>query len=278
MGITFAVLGRDESELLANAVGQAIEAAGPGDEVLFVDSASADGSAARAAGLGVQVVEAPAGKGSAVARALEEASGEHVVLLDADIERTSTNFAAALRDEVERTGADLVVGAFDEPRVPRRLVSELIWPRLVPELFPEAHIDFGRTLLSGFRAVRRTFPLGRLPEDFAVEAHVNLAVASGGGSVATAELGSYWGPVRTKEWLGLQVGAAILDLAEERGGLEPALREHWDDWVRNVVDLIAEGWELFLAGRLGDTDAVEELASRLGAAAAAELPPRRAAA
>ena len=65
MPFTFAVLGRDEAPRLAYPLRQALAAARPGDEVVFVDSASRDGSRAVADSLGVPTVPAPAGKGAA---------------------------------------------------------------------------------------------------------------------------------------------------------------------------------------------------------------------
>jgi glycosyltransferase involved in cell wall biosynthesis len=75
-GLTFAVVGHNEAERLHVAVQQARAAAGPRDEVWFVDSASTDDSCARAAALGARVVPAPRGKGRALAAALAQCPTE----------------------------------------------------------------------------------------------------------------------------------------------------------------------------------------------------------
>ena len=64
--ITFAVIGHNEAPTVANAIGQAAEAAESGDRVWFVDSASTDDSAAIATSLGAEVIAAPLGKGQAM--------------------------------------------------------------------------------------------------------------------------------------------------------------------------------------------------------------------
>ncbi len=277
MTFSFAVIGRNEERLLPVSLGQALAAAEAGDEVLFVDSASRDRSRDVAATLGVSVVDAPAGKGNAVAAALAAARGDYVVLLDADVERTSANFAAGLRGAAERTGADLVLGEFDEPRVPdgARYSTRYLWPLFVRELFPEADGVFGPRLLTGFRAVRRTFPLGELPGGFGVESHMNLAVAAGGGSVAHTDLGTYWGPVRIRQALILAVGQGMLDFAESLGRIDSKARPHWDEWLERLSATIIGVWRSYQAGELDGAPARARAKSRIVSAVAVPLPPRR---
>jgi glucosyl-3-phosphoglycerate synthase len=236
---TFAAVGRDEAERLGEALRQAREAS-RGEEVWFVDSGSSDGSPEAAAALGARVLRAPAGKGRAIARVLGEVTTDYLVLLDADIDRTTSNIAARLRDAVERTGPDLVVAEFEEPLLQVRDSSRYVWRPLVEALFPEAHERFGRTPLSGFRALRTGVDLGRLPPGFGVETHVNLAVAVGGGSVQVEDVGTYWGPVRSKPLLPRDVGTAILDVAEAEGRLDRRSRAAWDAWVERIVAIVVE--------------------------------------
>jgi glucosyl-3-phosphoglycerate synthase len=271
---TFAVIGRDESERLGTALGQASEAAQPGDEVWFVDSGSNDGSSELAASLGAHVLSAPTGKGRAVARALDEATTEHLVLVDADIERTSANIPLSLREAAERSGADLIVAEFEEPRLRLRHSSRYVWRPLVRALFPEADGRFGRTPLSGFRALRTGMELGSIPTQFGAETHLNLVVAAAGGSVDVVDVGTYWGPVRPKPLLGLEVGAAILDLAHARGRLEAELRPRWDEWVRSVVEIVVAGPGRSTDGSTPrDTSADAEYVQRLEVASGRPLPP-----
>jgi glucosyl-3-phosphoglycerate synthase len=276
VNFSFAVIGRNEGRWLPVSLGQALEAAGPGDEVLFVDSASRDGSRGVAESLGVPALDAPAGKGNAVAAALAAARGDYVVLLDADVERTSANFALGLRRAAERSGADLVLGDFDEPRVAAsaRHSTRYVWPALVGELFPEAEGVFDQRLLTGFRAIRRTFPLGQLPGGFGVEAHLNLAVVAGGGSVAHTHLGAYWGPVRIRQALSHAVGDAILDLAESLGRIAAADRPAWDAWLERLSAAVVETWRAYHDGELEGAEARAHAKARIEGAASAPLPPR----
>ena len=236
---TFAVVGRDESERLGEALRQAREAA-RGDEVWFVDSGSADGSAEVATAAGAHVLRAPTGKGRAIAHLASRVTSDYVVVLDADIDRTTCNIAARLRDAAERTAADLVVAEFDEPLLQVRDSSRYVWRPLVQTLFPEAHERFGRTPLSGFRAIRTGVDLGRLPPGFGVETHINLAVALAGGFVRVADVGTYWGPVRSKPLLPREVGTAILDMAEAWGRIDGSARPAWDEWVERIVAIVVE--------------------------------------
>ena len=256
MAFTYAVLGRDEAELLPNALRQALAAARPGDQVVFVDSASSDESAAVAAGLGVRRVDAPAGKGRAVALVLDTATTDHVVFVDADIENSERNIPAALRHAAERSGADLVVGDIDWAERPM-LNSANVYRPLVGALFPEVLEPVGGFPFSGFRVLRTAFDWGPIPPGFGVDAHLNVTAAARGGRIVSEPLGRYWGPVRPKRLLGREVGAAILDAAVADGRLSRGCRAQWDAWVEHVVESIAAG----------DAD---------GAAAAARLrlPPR----
>ena len=240
MRFLIAVLGRNEAELLPVALGQAADAALAGDEVVFVDGASSDGSARVAERLGVRVLAAPEGKGRAIALVLREAASDYVVFVDADIESSSVNIPATLRAEAERSGADLVVGEFDWPERP--LLNTLnVYRPLVRALFPEALEPVGAVPFSGFRALRTAFDWGAIPPGFGVESHINLAAAAGGGSIALAQLGRYVGPVRAKPLLGREVGGAILDAAVAAGRIGAAERPAWDRWLEHVVACIAAG-------------------------------------
>lgn len=274
---TFAVVGRNESERLARAVAQAHAAARPGDEVWYVDSGSADSSRRTAAALGVRVLGAPGGKGRAIAAALAELRSEHLVLLDGDIDRTTRNIAAELRRRAEEGDADLVVAEFEEPRLQVRDSSRYVWRPLVGALFPEADGRFGSTPLSGFRALRAGLDLGELPAGFGVETHINLAVAAAGRPFEVVDVGTYWGPVRSKPLLGSEVGAAVLDLAERHGRLDRELRPLWDEWVAAVVDIVIERSTHTAGGAVPlENVAAAGYVARLEAAAERPLPPARA--
>lgn len=271
---TFAVVGRDESERLGEALRHARAAARGDEEVWFVDSGSGDGSPEVASALGARVLRAPAGKGRAIAHLAERLTSDYAVLLDADIDRTTCNIAARLRGAAERTGADLVVAEFDEPLLQVRDSSRYVWRPLVETLFPEAHERFGRTPLSGFRAMRTGVDLGRLPPGFGVETHINLAVALAGGSVKVEDVGTYWGPVRSKPLLPREVGTAILDMAEARGRIDGRARPAWDEWVERIVAIVVERAAHRSEGPTPSENLAEpDYVGRLRAASARPLPP-----
>jgi glucosyl-3-phosphoglycerate synthase len=269
---TFAVVGRDEAQRLPESLRQAREAA-RGDDVLFVDSGSSDGSAEVAAALGARVLGAPTGKGRAIARLLGEVTTDYVVLLDADIDGTTSNIATRLREAVERNEADLVVAEFEEPLLQVRDSSRYVWRPLVHALFPEAHERFGRTPLSGFRALRTSVELGPLPKGFGVETHINIAVTVAGGSVRVEDVGMYWGPVRSKPLLPREVGTAILDLAQVHGRLDRSSRAAWDEWLEGIVAIVVERAASAADGPTPSENLAEpDYVSRLQAASSRPLP------
>jgi len=267
--ITYGVVGRDEERTLEIALRQALDAAGPGDEVWFVDSASVDGSADVARRLGVEVVSTPAGKGRAVAAAVARCDGGLLCLVDADIEGSSRNIPVALRDRWRETRADMVVGDFAWPR--RRLLSITIAVHtpLVRALFPESVELLAPQPLSGFRLLDTSFPLGRLPAGYGLECHLNVHVASTGGRIAWADLGTYDGPVIYRPAMAPDIAEAILDVAEEQGRIERSERAQWDAWIQPVLDLIAT------APSIGE-DGLEDYKRRLAALADRPTPPVRA--
>jgi glycosyltransferase involved in cell wall biosynthesis len=236
--ITFAVVGHDEAATVANALGQAMEAAETGDRVWFVDSASTDQSAAIADSLRAEVISAPLGKGMAMSRAIELCETGHICFLDADIESSSVNIAAALRRALEATGADMVVGEFAEPAKPTRSTTTAIYGPLLEAFFPEAMGRCGATPLSGFRMLSLERPIGQLPDGFGVEAHLDVAFAVAGRTIEVADVGVYRGPVRPSRDVARDAARAILDLAEVHGRLAPADRPPWDAWARSVVEVI----------------------------------------
>lgn len=267
--ITYAVVGRDEERTLEIALRQALEAARPGDSVWFVDSASVDGSAGIAQRLGVEVLRAPLGKGGAVAAAIERCDGGPLCLLDADIESSSCNIAAALRDEWLETGADMVIGDFDWPERRELSISTGIFGPLVGALFPE-HLDsLMLQPLSGFRLIDTSFPLGQLPAGYGLECHLNVQVSGLGGRIVWTDLGTYHGPVLYRPTMAPDISAAILDVAVAQGRISLSERREWDAWVVPVLDVIATLPSADEAGLDGYRE-------RLTAAAAMPMPIARA--
>jgi hypothetical protein len=237
---TFVVVGRDEAARLAGMVGLAQEAAGPGDRVWFVDSASEDDSIAVARELGIdEVIEAPAGKGRAMAVALDRCQSGYICFLDADWFEWTVNVPALLRAEALRTGADMVVGVYADDR--RRVIQpNLYWP-LVDALFP----DYGRLCdpapMSGMRVIDAALVRKPLPPGYGIETYLNLTFGAAGREIATAEIGVLRGPLRGYTNVpesALAVTSEILQFAVGCGRLDAALRPAWDRWVEAVLDAI----------------------------------------
>jgi glucosyl-3-phosphoglycerate synthase len=238
--ITYAVVGHNEAALLANALEQALVARRPGEPVWFVDSASTDGSGELARSLGAELVGAPLGKGSAVATAVERCETRYMCVIDADLERTTHNVPATLREALERTGADMVVGEFEWYEKPFRPTTTTIWDPLTGSLFPEAVASVPRVPLSGFRVFDLELAREPLPAGFGLEVHLNIVGSLDGRRTATADIGVYRGTVRPNPELPAEIARAILDLAVARGRLAASARPLWDEWLEPILRLIGE--------------------------------------
>ncbi|GIH28947.1 hypothetical protein Aph01nite_72570 [Acrocarpospora phusangensis] len=265
--ITFAVLAHNEEESVAGAVAEALAAAGAGDRVVAVDSGSGDATAERAAAAGAEVISGPVGKGAAMRLAAKHAGTPWLCFLDADLVETSENIAAVLRAEALRADESvaMIVGEFSDPP-PEPVLGNTIalYPALVRALFPEADGRFGRRPLSGFRVVRPDL-MADVPDDFGVEAHLNLTVAVSGRPFSVTPIGMYRQRFRYKPDMGLEIGKAILDLAVSHGRVAPSARPAWDGWVASLAATMGS-----YRGDPGDRDAFR---AHLMAAAAAPLPP-----
>ena len=238
--VTFAVVGHDEARTLPIALGQAFEAAETQDAVWFVDSASTDGSAEVAAGLGAEVVTAPLGKGRAMAHAIERC--RHALRLlrgwgPGGVRAQHPGPAAGRpgRPSARHARGGVRLGG---PALPQQHLRRLHTARRRP--VPRGVRHGGRVPFSGFRVLRTDLELDGLPPGFGIETHLNLTAALRGWSVRHAELGSYEGVERPKPGIGHEIAGVILDLAERHGRLEPACRGAWEDWVEQVVQVTRE--------------------------------------
>lgn len=263
---TFCVLGHNEAPTVLRALAMAKHAANVGDTVVFVDSASEDGSAVLAAEAGYQVIAAPIGKGRAVQAALDAASTQWVCLLDADIHQADWNIALTLSERARANDADMIVGDFDETGMPSILSNTWgIYEPLTSALFPEVVGICGSKPLSGFRALRTSLDLQNIPHGFGVEAYLNLAVSLHGKRSTATPIGRYGGPFRYKPTMGLEIGHPILETATRVGLLSAHQRAEWDDWVAVVVETIA-----MYRGQISHRD---EYLVRLREVANRPLPP-----
>ena len=265
--ITFAVIGHNEASNLHHVLDQVAAAVRPGDRVLYVDSASDDGSAEVAARLGAAVLKAPLGKGRAMAAAVERCATSHVCFLDADVLETTRNVPLTLREGLQRSGADMVVADFVWPAKGILTITASIWRPLAGDLFPEALGTAPRFPLSGFRVLDVELARGPLPGGFGVEAHLNVIGAIGGRTTATVDVGEFVGHIRPHPSMYQEVAVAILDLAEARGRIARSARPAWEAWIAETVARVAD-----LRSRDGSFP--ERSAEELAELAARPRPPR----
>ena len=152
-------------------------------EILVVDDGSADGTSAAAEAAGARVIRHPynKGNGASVKSGIREATGEYVLIIDADGQHPPED-AARL---VSRLGEyDLVVGArvhSTQATLARRLGNHLL-NGLASYLTGRPIPD----LTSGFRAARRTHLrefLHLLPAGFSTPTTTTLAFVKAGYNV-----------------------------------------------------------------------------------------------
>jgi len=171
-----------EADAIGAVVG-ALAAAGPWHEIIVVDDGSGDETGTRAAAAGAIVARHPynKGNGAAVKTGIRRATGEHVLVIDAD----GQHRPADARRIVERLGEyDLVIGARSsatQATSSRRLgnaalnwLASYLTGREIPDL------------TSGFRGAKRAAMrefLHLLPNGFSTPTTTTLAFIKAGYSV-----------------------------------------------------------------------------------------------
>ena len=173
----------DEAAVIGRVV-ESLRAEGPWHEVIVVDDGSRDGTAERAREAGAIVVRHPynKGNGASVKTGIRRATGEHVLILDADGQHQP-------RDARRLVGLlgefDLVVGARSRATQASgsRLVGNAVLNWLASYLAGRQIPD----LTSGFRAARRDLLrefLHLLPNGFSTPTTTTLAFLRAGYNVA----------------------------------------------------------------------------------------------
>jgi glucosyl-3-phosphoglycerate synthase len=256
--ITFAVIGHNEAPTLEYSLNQAAEAAMAGDVVWFVDGASTDQSATIAKRQKIKRIRAPIGKGRAMRHAIEQCETEFICFIDADLLQSTHNLVLAMAESVRTNNSDMVIGDFDDGSLPGVTIG--IYTPLIANLFPEAANRYGSKPLSGFRAIRKRQDLGQIPNDFGVEAHLNITLALAGANTSICPLGFYEGRFLYKPHMGIEVSSAILDLAVSSGRVEAAQRPTWEEWVSGVVEHLT-GYQ----GNIAERPSIENELLRLAA-------------
>jgi glucosyl-3-phosphoglycerate synthase len=150
-------------------------------DVLVSASGCTDDTAKLAREAGARAIEAPIGKGAAIAAGLDETAGDVVCLIDGDIRYfgdeplSSLLIRPILNDICDACVTDL----YWRPLYPQLWLLGFFAP-LAGALYPEILPKVGSTPWSGQRAARREFWPAELPDDFTVDLellfHWNRAV------------------------------------------------------------------------------------------------------
>lgn len=204
MAVTVCIPARNE-ERTVGAVVAAVAAQAPGAEIVVVDDASTDATAAVAAEHGARVLDATdtlrddakgPGKGQAMWKGVASSTGDVVVFCDADLERVPDDLVSRLTEPLARDDEIVMVKAAYTRTLHGRegeggRVTELVARPLLASLFPElAHVH---QPLAGEYAVRRAV-LVDLPfiSGYGVDLGLVLDVAAsfGAASIAEVDLGT----------------------------------------------------------------------------------------
>jgi len=168
------------------------------DEVLVVDDGSEDDTGSRAAAAGARVLRRAAdpGKGQAMRAALEAATADLVVFLDADVVDTTESFVTGLLGPLlVHEDVALVKGCYERPLEGQPAgggrVTELVARPLLELCFPE--LAGVRQPLAGETAAPRwALEKVGLSDGYGVELGLLIDVAArfGTGSIAQVDLGT----------------------------------------------------------------------------------------
>jgi len=206
-----------------------VDAVGLVDEVLVVDDGSRDATANEAAEAGARVVrrgpgDGPAGKGQALRRAVDEATGDVLVFLDADVRNFDPRFVVGLLGPVlTEPGVALVKATYRRPLEGAAgsggRVTELVARPLLARLFPEL-AEVTQPLAGECAAPRAVLESVPFADGYGVEVGLLIDVAArhGGGAVAQVDLGERVHRNRPLDELAPQA-AAVIDVVLDRAGV-----------------------------------------------------------
>jgi glucosyl-3-phosphoglycerate synthase len=199
------------------------------DEVLVVDDGSRDATAAEAREAGARVVrrgpgDGPHGKGQALRRAVDEATGDVLVFLDADVRNFDTHFVVGLLGPVlTEPGTALVKATYRRPLAgsdgPGGRVTELVARPLLARFFPEL-AGITQPLAGECAAPRAVLEAVPFADGYGVEVGLLIDVAArcGAASLAQVDLGERVHRNRPLDELAPQA-AAVLDVVLDRAGV-----------------------------------------------------------
>jgi glucosyl-3-phosphoglycerate synthase len=199
------------------------------DEVVVVDDGSLDATADEAARAGARVVrrgpgEGPPGKGQALRRAVDEAVGDVLVFLDADVRGFDARFVVGLLGPVlTEPGTALVKATYERPLAgvpgPGGRVTELVARPLLARLFPDL-AGVTQPLAGECAAPRAVLEAVPFADGYGVEVGLLIDVAArcGVGALAQVDVGERVHRNRPLDELAPQA-AAVIDVVLDRAGV-----------------------------------------------------------
>jgi glycosyltransferase involved in cell wall biosynthesis len=209
-------------------------------EVLVSASGCTDRTADIAAAAGAQVLEAPLGKGAAIAQALQVVNGDVVCLVDADVQYFGEPPLVALLTE------PILHGIADA------CVTDLYWRPLYPQLwlhgffapitgllFPELLAKAGSTPWSGQRAAARELWPDNLPSDFTVDLALLFHWNEHAVRLRPVLADDWVNPQRPKPDLMAQELELIISAAIRGKRITPDLADSLRGWYDQVHNLMA---------------------------------------
>ncbi len=146
MRISCIIPAHNEERSIANTLAAALGAGESLSEIVVVDDASSDRTQAIVRdfpGVRLVVQEKRGGKSRAVARGLVEASGDYLLLLDADLLGLTAANLVALIEPVRRGSADAVISLrANSPAWMKRIRLDLMsGERILPKHLVEPHVE-----------------------------------------------------------------------------------------------------------------------------------------
>jgi hypothetical protein len=184
--ISVIVPARNEAQTIARVIRVLRDMSGIA-EVVVIDNASTDATAAEAAGAGAQVVtETRPGMGHAVRTGIGAARHDWVMKVDADLDKFDTALFSRM-SEARAPGVGLIKGAWNDPKDNMPMTRLLVRPALAG-MFPGlGHLRAPNTGIYLFDKSRIAH--GELVGDYAVDIDVMLRMHAAGAEVAEVDIG-----------------------------------------------------------------------------------------
>lgn len=210
-------------------------------EVIVSASGCTDDTARAAAKAGAQVVEAPTGKGSAIAAGLQAVSADIVCLIDGDLRYFGDPpLAATLVSPILRGICDATIATlYWRPIYPQLWLNGFFLP-LAGRLFPEILPKVGTTPWSGQRAALSHMWPSELPTDYTVDLALLVHWNDLGSRLRPVATDDWTHPIRPKPEVIVRDFEFFVRHAIARGRIPADRQDALEQWFTNVHDYMAE--------------------------------------